>query len=277
MALDQVRLGTPPSGQDGDDPRTAFTRINNNAKLLDDSGITGPVVATREVASYNDATQPGGWIGTATATSRPPGFGRANFTVALGHDGSITQEAVDIATGQAATRSYDPSASSWVAWVPGGFSGALPVARGGTGGTTQASGRAGLGLKSAAVADIVGPVSWAGGVPTGAIIERVSNANGECIKFADGSIESRFKITSASIAPAALRGVTWTYPVPFVVAPDIQVTPVMNFSNFAGPVIAMVDESSEHNASYTRFILRNLDTVAITAGAYIVAKGRWAS
>ncbi|MEB3840457.1 phage tail protein [Pseudomonas guariconensis] len=64
---------------------------------------------------------------------------------------------------------------------------ALSVAQGGTGGTTQAAARTGLGLKAAAVADIVGTVSQSGGVPTGAIIERGSNSNGEYVRFADGT------------------------------------------------------------------------------------------
>ncbi|UQI38798.1 hypothetical protein [Vreelandella venusta] len=37
--------------------------------------------------------------------------------------------------------------------------------------------------------NILGPVSQAAGVPTGAIIERGSNANGEYVKFADGTLQ----------------------------------------------------------------------------------------
>lgn len=57
MALDQIRLGTPPSGQDGDDARTAFNRINANFKSMDDWAITGPV--NRTVTNLNDAVAPG--------------------------------------------------------------------------------------------------------------------------------------------------------------------------------------------------------------------------
>lgn len=69
-------------------------------------------------------------------------------------------------------------------WVAGDF---LPVALGGTGGTTAAAARSNLGLGSAAVAAIVGTVSQSGGVPTGAIIQRGSNANGDFVRFADGT------------------------------------------------------------------------------------------
>lgn len=42
-------------------------------------------------------------------------------------------------------------------------------------------------VKSAAFADILGTVSQSAGVPTGAIIESGSNANGEYVKYADGT------------------------------------------------------------------------------------------
>lgn len=64
----------------------------------------------------------------------------------------------------------------------------VPVLKGGTGGATQAAARTGLGLKTAAAADILGTVSQSGGVPTGAIIETGSNANGTYTKYADGTM-----------------------------------------------------------------------------------------
>ena len=39
---------------------------------------------------------------------------------------------------------------------------------------------------------IVGTVSKSGGIPTGAIIERGSNVNGEYVKFADGRLECSY-------------------------------------------------------------------------------------
>lgn len=62
----------------------------------------------------------------------------------------------------------------------------VPVAKGGTGGTTPAQARTGLQLGGAAVAAILGTVSQAGGAPTGAIMEMGSNANGHYAKFACG-------------------------------------------------------------------------------------------
>lgn len=65
----------------------------------------------------------------------------------------------------------------------------LPLSAGGTGvaAGSAADVRTALGLGSAAVAPIVGTVSQSGGVPTGAIIQRGSNANGEFVRYADGT------------------------------------------------------------------------------------------
>ncbi|MBK5400520.1 hypothetical protein JFU47_28010 [Pseudomonas sp. TH39(2020)] len=83
-----------------------------------------------------------------------------------------------------------------------GLTTALSVSQGGTGGTSQSAARTGLGLGSAAVAPMVGTVSQSGGSPTGAIIERGSNAAGEFTKYADGTI-----VLSGRMS---LAGLTWT-------------------------------------------------------------------
>lgn len=54
--------------------------------------------------------------------------------------------------------------------------------------TNAATARQNLGLGTAAVANIVGTVSQSGGTPTGAIIQRGSNPNGEFVRYADGTM-----------------------------------------------------------------------------------------
>ncbi|MDA1378672.1 hypothetical protein PCI56_00920 [Plesiomonas shigelloides subsp. oncorhynchi] len=50
--------------------------------------------------------------------------------------------------------------------------------------------------------NIVGSVSQSGGVPTGAIIQRGSNVNGEFVRFADGTqICTRYSVTNIQIGP----------------------------------------------------------------------------
>lgn len=100
---------------------------------------------------------------------------------------------------------------------------ALTVTQGGTGAKTPAAARTALELKSAAVADIVGTVSQAAGVPTGAIVEYGSNANGKYVKFAGGTMwcwHSKLPtlVTSVAVgqgfqAPAVVR---YDFPVTFV-------------------------------------------------------------
>ncbi len=157
MTLQQVNLGTPPAGSDGDDPRTAFTRINSNFKQLDDAGLTGPIAAAREVANLNDASSPGKWIGTAAAANRPAGFTRSSIDVVEEVSGDLMQQATDKSTGRVANRVYTASTDLWSAWVAIGSGGApgepLPIEAGGTGGSTAEQARTNLGLKSLATLD----------------------------------------------------------------------------------------------------------------------------
>ncbi|WEZ90469.1 phage tail protein [Pseudomonas sp. NyZ480] len=103
----------------------------------------------------------------------------------------------------------------------------VPVAKGGTGGTTPSAARSGLGLKAAAIADIVGTVLQSGGVPTGAILEFISNANGDCVKFADGTMICAMESSTTYTATAAQgalffnNGQTFTYPAPYIAAPKV--------------------------------------------------------
>ncbi|MEB5773113.1 hypothetical protein MXE95_03160 [Aeromonas caviae] len=65
--------------------------------------------------------------------------------------------------------------------------------------------------------NILGSVSLSGGFPAGAIIERGSNANGEYIIFADGTVIAWRSITSA-LTSAPVDGlnvatVQWTFPI----------------------------------------------------------------
>ncbi|SDT46186.1 hypothetical protein SAMN05216496_4715 [Pseudomonas sp. Z003-0.4C(8344-21)] len=92
----------------------------------------------------------------------------------------------------------------------------VPVVRGGTGGNSPATARAGLGLGSAAVAALVGTVGQDKGVPTGAVIERGANANGEYVKFADGTlICTLYGRGGIPFNNPSNMGFNWIYPMPF--------------------------------------------------------------
>jgi hypothetical protein len=72
--------------------------------------------------------------------------------------------------------------------------------------------------------DILGTVSQSGGVPTGAVIERGSNANGEYVRFADGTQICSQRLIGIAIDNSFGSGglfrsntFSWTFPATFVV------------------------------------------------------------
>ena len=77
--------------------------------------------------------------------------------------------------------------------------------------------------------NILGIVSQAAGVPTGAIIERGSNANGEFVKYADGTLVCYRRIIK-SIAMTSASGSMFlgattedtSFPVAFAFAPEVK-------------------------------------------------------
>jgi hypothetical protein len=85
--------------------------------------------------------------------------------------------------------------------------------------------------------NILGTVTQAGGIPTGAIIQRGSNANGEFLRLADGTQICWHSLDLGSITAAGsgtyadpYRTVTsgWTFPAAFSSVPKASVTPVFN-------------------------------------------------
>lgn len=62
--------------------------------------------------------------------------------------------------------------------------------------------------------NIIGAVSQSGGVPTGAVVERGSNANGEFVKFADGTLICIASRPLGYAGSSSMLQDTWTLPVP---------------------------------------------------------------
>ncbi|QAX31319.1 hypothetical protein [Leisingera sp. NJS204] len=68
-------------------------------------------------------------------------------------------------------------------------------------------------------ANILGTVSQSGGTPTGAVIERGSNANGEYVRFADGT-----QICTETVAPSTTAADSaWAFPAAFTTATGLVV------------------------------------------------------
>lgn len=76
--------------------------------------------------------------------------------------------------------------------------------------------------------NILGTVSQTGGVPTGAIIERGSNANGEYVRYADGtqictfssSVTATTSVVGSVHSDSAPTGGVWTTPAAFAATPS---------------------------------------------------------
>lgn len=87
---------------------------------------------------------------------------------------------------------------------------------------------------------ILGTVSQSGGVPTGAVIERGSNANGQYVRFADGTQICWHTVSFTDIATAAgaiyssASDTNWTFPAVFSAVPDVKANSKTSSVEWAG-------------------------------------------
>ncbi|VVM93844.1 hypothetical protein [Pseudomonas fluorescens] len=156
---------------------------------------------------------------------------------------------------------------------PGTLPASLPVAQGGTGGTTQATARTGLGLGSASTVDAVGLMS------NNAIIETGSSATGIWTKFADGTMITQHRGTIAlnitTVYGALFYGSSAAISFPQTFVGDL---PKLSLSVSNGPVAALwVGRQSAVTASSTgSFIViapSSLSNAVVVVD--IIGIGRW--
>lgn len=111
-------------------------------------------------------------------------------------------------------------------------------------------------------ANILGTVSQSGGVPTGAIIESDSNANGVYVKFANGTLICLHLLAASNTAPQ-----TWYYPVVFSGEPYIFITPDTDVPTFAS--------AQGVGTSSSKFNVWNLAGGRVVKYFRTLAVGRW--
>lgn len=112
---------------------------------------------------------------------------------------------------------------------------------------------------------VIGNVSQNGGVPTGALIQRGTNANGSFTRFADGT-----QICSVKELAIADSGSTlWNYPIAFAGGEPVSV--VATGSNGITPVVPAIGNAGDNSAVVRLFsgATRVADVVNL------MAHGRW--
>jgi len=119
--------------------------------------------------------------------------------------------------------------------------------------------------------NIVGTVSESSGVPTGAIIEQGSNANGEYVKYADGTVLMYIRGVESRAASGNLA-TTKTLPVALAVDIDTYgvVTPTIYSTSPA--TFSCITYGASTTTTVTTYINR-LNTNNTTF--YVMIVGRW--
>lgn len=124
--------------------------------------------------------------------------------------------------------------------------------------------------------NLVGTVSQSGGTPTGAVVERGSNANGTYVRFADGTQICEHAIAWADINTATASGVfattgtlSWTFPAAFATTPAFTTATPANFGGTWGGAGSTTNSTTGvytgfSNTSYTGAFNMN-----------VFATGRW--
>jgi hypothetical protein len=121
--------------------------------------------------------------------------------------------------------------------------------------------------------NLLGTVSQTAGVPTGAVIERGSNANGGYVRFADGTQRCTRTNLSAANANTALGSlfrsadVTWTYPAAFAAAPVV--------TGDVDDADAWLATSGAPGTSSAAVRVLSAVTKATALNCRVVATGRW--
>jgi len=116
--------------------------------------------------------------------------------------------------------------------------------------------------------NILGTVSESSGTPTGAIIERGSNANGEYVKFADGTMIAHWFRTIFGN-----REYNLTFPVAFLAGGNSGYSVVANFTSGTSGDTGTVQITLKNSGSF-RVNVTNRNN-SNERGVNYIAIGRW--
>lgn len=111
--------------------------------------------------------------------------------------------------------------------------------------------------------DVIGTVAQTGGLPTGALIETASNANGRYTRFADGT-----QICWRTMAAGAGAATTWTFPAAFIAAPAVT-------GNAVATVLSAVCLDAAPSTTAATFSARDKADARRADTCHLRAEGRW--
>lgn len=255
MAQQTINVGTTANDGTGDALRIAGGKINDNFTELYTGKLDGSAVDTDStMAADSDSKVPSQKaVKTALAakadssavTSALSAKADTSSLASVATSGSYSDLTSAPTLGTAAAADVGTSAGNVVQLdgtgklpaVDGSALTNLPSAGGGLAAANNLSDVADANTSADNIGayrkgTILGTVSQSGGVPTGAIIEYGSNANGEYIKYADGTMICWADISSGSLAISTAflggfrsDGQTWTFPAEFSDTPKVSISP----------------------------------------------------
>lgn len=205
---------------------------------------------------YNLALETGHYTGAGGAggSNSPPGYGRYGGLLVLRSQATYITQLAGFGSGSASVpvrlyiRGSNDVGATWTPW-----------------------------REIFSQDSILGAVSQSAGVPTGAIIERGSNANGEYTKFADGTLICTYKWSDTNTAPTAFGNIwlgdayTWTFPVSFVSPPFVT-----GMVDASGPRKWLTGAGSSVTNGQARFqIMYGISTGPAASQNSLLAIGRW--
>lgn len=250
------------------------------------NGLFGEIAS---VQSNTALTLVRGWPGSGASGQQ--------YSIALIDDGqrsiaSLNQVLAALGQGTLTSlASLNGAANEMPYWTGAGVMGKTALTAGGRAilglaGAAGASIPVFTGTGTASRRDIVGTVSQSAGVPTGAIIQRGSNANGEFIRFADGTQICTLVGFVLPFNNTTSCQADWVLPAAFTGTPNVSAT--INVSATATSAAPALDQllaptwaNSGTNATVTRISVRRVsgatnfvsgNTVVLNS---IMAVGRW--
>lgn len=122
---------------------------------------------------------------------------------------------------------------------------------------------------NAVIPNLVGTVSQSGGVPTGAVVERGSNANGGYVRFADGTQICWQVHSNPSWTGSNNTSATWTYPAAFSAIPVVNPTILTGLPNQFNASV------SGQTATSAPIFTGGTTSSGGPATTYVTAIGRW--